>query len=93
MGSIAKMLELQSLPSSKHVITKESISDLKALEDFDREASEYLEDPIAAEGILTLDQKRQLNKDTEQATNFYEINNFQQLNNLITKEFKKVTLD
>tara|TARA_Y100000590_G_scaffold376896_1_gene442802 strand:- start:732 stop:2045 length:1314 start_codon:yes stop_codon:yes gene_type:complete len=33
------------------------------------------------------------NKDTEQATNFYEINNFQQLNNLISKEFKKVTLD
>ena len=26
-------------------------------------------------------------------SDFYEVNNFQQLNNLISKEFKKVTLD
>ena len=30
---------------------------------------------------------------SQQASNFYEVNNFQQLNNLISKEFKKVTLD
>ena len=30
---------------------------------------------------------------SEQVKNFYEVNNFQQLNNLISKEFKKVTLD
>ena len=32
-------------------------------------------------------------ENSEQAANFYEINNFQQLNSLISKEFKKVTLD
>ena len=29
----------------------------------------------------------------EQTDNFYEINNFQQLNTVISKEFKKITLD
>ena len=32
-------------------------------------------------------------ENSEQTANFYEINNFQQLNSLISKEFKKVTLD
>mgnify|MGYP001315409736 FL=1 len=30
---------------------------------------------------------------SQEASNFYEVNNFQQLNSLISKEFKKVTLD
>ena len=29
----------------------------------------------------------------EQTDNFYKINNFQQLNSVISKEFKKITLD
>ena len=32
-------------------------------------------------------------ENSKQTANFYEINNFQQLNSLISKEFKKVTLD
>ena len=30
---------------------------------------------------------------SQDASNFYEVNNFQQLNSLISKEFKKITLD
>ena len=32
-------------------------------------------------------------ENSEQPSYFYEVNNFQQLNNLISKEFKKITLD
>ena len=30
---------------------------------------------------------------SQKVSNFYEVNNFQQLNSLISKEFKKITLD